>query len=168
MVIIGTYPPLYHPIGHANNLCYADPVALRPDFRGYRLTAMSTLPIGTDTLLYGSGCAHNHVNWLQLFWRVFLSRVSHYRYDSDAGKTVKADNVLLNEAMEKAGEHLNLASHLVPPLCIFRQLCIGTNVRRSGGRQDDHRTRRCALPLLSPLTDNQPASARLTTNALKQ
>jgi hypothetical protein len=39
--------------------------------------------------------------------------VSHNRHHSDAGKTVKADNVLLNEAMEKAGEHLNLASHLV-------------------------------------------------------
>lgn len=62
------------------------PLMVIIDFRGYRLTAMSTLPIGTDTLLYGSG---------------------------DAGKTVKADNVLLNEAMEKAGEHLNLASHLV-------------------------------------------------------
>ncbi|ELR18277.1 uncharacterized protein ACA1_370310 [Acanthamoeba castellanii str. Neff] len=62
------------------------PLMVIIDFRGYRLTAMSTLPIGIDTLLYGSG---------------------------DAGKTVKADNVLLNEAMEKAGEHLNLASHLV-------------------------------------------------------
>ena len=58
---------------------------------------------------------------------MFLSRVSHNRYDSNAGKSVKADNVLLNEAMEKAGEHLNLASHLVPLLCAFRQLGFGTD-----------------------------------------
>jgi hypothetical protein len=72
----------------------------------------------------------------------------------DAGKSVKADNALINEAMEKAGERLNLASHLVasPRLSSLsplpRLICF---LCETGGRQDDHWPRRCMAPFASPL-----------------
>ena len=56
------------------------------DFRGYRLCAMSIIPIGKDTLIYGS---------------------------SDGGHTVHARNFSFNNLMAKAGGKLNLKPHVV-------------------------------------------------------
>lgn len=55
-------------------------------FRGFRLIASSWLPLGRDTLKYGS---------------------------ADAGVTVHADIPDLNEQMQRAAAYLNLAGHLV-------------------------------------------------------
>lgn len=54
--------------------------------RGYRLLAMSVVPIGGNTLIYGS---------------------------SDAGLTVHADNDQFNEVMRRAANYLGLKAHLV-------------------------------------------------------
>lgn len=56
------------------------------DYCGYRLIAVSTLPINKDTIVYGS---------------------------ADAGRTVHNDDAVVAEAMKKLGEHLNLREHLV-------------------------------------------------------
>jgi hypothetical protein len=56
------------------------------DYRGYRLLAISVLPIGKDTLVYGSG---------------------------DAGHTIKKDDALVNEWMERCAKYLNIKPHLV-------------------------------------------------------
>jgi hypothetical protein len=56
------------------------------DFRGYRLVAISMLPIGKESIIYGS---------------------------SDAGATVHADNDAFNGKMKRAAEILNLKGHHV-------------------------------------------------------
>jgi hypothetical protein len=48
--------------------------------------AISVLPIGKDTLVYGSG---------------------------DAGHTIKKDDALVNEWMERCAKYLNIKPHLV-------------------------------------------------------
>lgn len=55
------------------------------DYRGFRLVAMSKLPLGDDTLIYGS---------------------------KDAGKTVHVDEELFNRRMRYCGKKLHLAKHL--------------------------------------------------------
>eukprot|EP01124_Arcella_intermedia_P013380 TRINITY_DN19810_c0_g1_i1.p1 TRINITY_DN19810_c0_g1~~TRINITY_DN19810_c0_g1_i1.p1 ORF type:complete len:1334 (+),score=360.17 TRINITY_DN19810_c0_g1_i1:602-4003(+) len=62
------------------------------DFRGYRLSAMSFLPIDKQTLIYGS---------------------------CDAGKTVKAEDPLVNDLMKELGKRLNLCEHLVGDKVIY-------------------------------------------------
>ncbi|KYQ96645.1 hypothetical protein DLAC_03928 [Tieghemostelium lacteum] len=56
------------------------------DYYGYRVTAMSLLPINKTTLVYGS---------------------------SDGGSTVRQDRVEINEAMERLGRSMNLQAHFV-------------------------------------------------------
>jgi hypothetical protein len=58
------------------------------DFRGFRLMALSLLPIGKNTLVYGS---------------------------ADAGKTVANSNPSLNKMIEVASKELNLKAHGVGP-----------------------------------------------------
>jgi Clustered mitochondria len=60
------------------------PLMALVDFAGFRLLAMSLLPIGTDTLLMGS---------------------------ADAGRTVHADCPLVDSLMRRAASRLNLKSH---------------------------------------------------------
>ena len=55
------------------------------DYRGFRLIAMSVLPVQGDSLIYGS---------------------------KDAGMTVKKSDPVFNGLMKEAGERLNLAPHL--------------------------------------------------------
>lgn len=58
------------------------------DYRGYRVVAMSLLPISKETIIYGS---------------------------SDAGKTVHASDPSFNERMAQAAHVLNLKGHKVGP-----------------------------------------------------
>eukprot|EP01104_Vermistella_antarctica_P017669 TRINITY_DN6304_c0_g1_i1.p1 TRINITY_DN6304_c0_g1~~TRINITY_DN6304_c0_g1_i1.p1 ORF type:complete len:349 (+),score=96.83 TRINITY_DN6304_c0_g1_i1:233-1279(+) len=64
------------------------PLMVLIDYRGYRLVAMPLLPIGNDTLIYGSG---------------------------DGGRTVRDDNPRMNKTMELCGKIMNLAAHDVRP-----------------------------------------------------
>lgn len=54
------------------------------DYRGYRVVAMSLLPISKETIVYGS---------------------------ADAGKTVHASDPVFNERMAQAAHMLNLKGH---------------------------------------------------------
>lgn len=56
------------------------------DYKGFRLIATSLLPIGPDTLKYGS---------------------------NDAGRTIKTGDQVMDHLMHGLGEHLNLRKHLV-------------------------------------------------------
>eukprot|EP01091_Cochliopodium_minus_P008798 TRINITY_DN2050_c0_g2_i9.p1 TRINITY_DN2050_c0_g2~~TRINITY_DN2050_c0_g2_i9.p1 ORF type:complete len:1349 (-),score=401.15 TRINITY_DN2050_c0_g2_i9:136-4182(-) len=56
------------------------------DYRGYRVTAISLLPIGKDTIVYGS---------------------------FDAGNTVYDSEPKVNEMMEKLGKKMNIKGHIV-------------------------------------------------------
>ncbi|KYR00520.1 Histidine kinase A [Tieghemostelium lacteum] len=56
------------------------------DYRGYRLVAMSLLPITNDTIVYGS---------------------------SDGGTTVHSDSEIFNQRMKEAARILNLKGHMV-------------------------------------------------------
>ncbi|GAM20836.1 hypothetical protein SAMD00019534_040110 [Acytostelium subglobosum LB1] len=56
------------------------------DYRGFRLVAMSLLPISGETIVYGS---------------------------SDGGITVHSDNTSFNEKMEKSAQILNIKGHIV-------------------------------------------------------
>ena len=58
------------------------------DYRGFRLTAVSILPLNSSSLIYGS---------------------------SDAGNTVHTDDPAFNALMEQIGGRLNLKGHLVGP-----------------------------------------------------
>ncbi|KAL7711905.1 Clu domain-containing protein [Entamoeba marina] len=62
------------------------PLAAVIDYRGYRLFAISVLPIKSNTIIYGSG---------------------------DAGKTIRMDNPLLNEKMRVAAKLLNIKGHVI-------------------------------------------------------
>lgn len=55
------------------------------DYLGFRVLASTILPISSQTLVYGS-------------W--------------DSGSKVHADDQVLNEKMERAGEYLNLRKHI--------------------------------------------------------
>ena len=61
------------------------PMMTLVDYRGFRLIAMSHLPLKNESLIYGS---------------------------KDAGLTVRASDPEFNGLMKKAGEKLNLAPHL--------------------------------------------------------
>ncbi len=54
------------------------------DYRGWRLICTSALPLGKDTLRYGS---------------------------DDAGQTVRCDDPLLNQMMEQAAYKINIKKH---------------------------------------------------------
>lgn len=71
------------------------------DYRGYRLVAMSLLPVSKETIIYGK----------------FLSNsvTDHCQGSSDAGKTVHNDDKEFEELMATAAKRLNLAPHLVGP-----------------------------------------------------
>eukprot|EP01103_Thecamoeba_quadrilineata_P012142 TRINITY_DN3060_c0_g1_i2.p1 TRINITY_DN3060_c0_g1~~TRINITY_DN3060_c0_g1_i2.p1 ORF type:complete len:601 (+),score=88.67 TRINITY_DN3060_c0_g1_i2:86-1888(+) len=60
------------------------PLMALVDYRGFRLTAMSILPIGKDTLIYGS---------------------------NDNGTTIHADDPVLNSKMRKIAKQLNIKPH---------------------------------------------------------
>jgi tetratricopeptide (TPR) repeat protein len=60
------------------------PLMMLLDYRGFRLIAMSVLPIGSKTLIYGS---------------------------NDGGVTVHADDATFNKRMRYAGRKLNLKKH---------------------------------------------------------
>jgi hypothetical protein len=60
------------------------PLMALVDYRGFRLIAMSILPIGDETIVYGS---------------------------CDAGRNIHAANAKLNELMAKAAEMMNLKPH---------------------------------------------------------
>jgi hypothetical protein len=62
------------------------------DYAGYRVIACSLLPIGANTLVYGS---------------------------NDAGRSVHADEVRMNALMREAGMWLNLKPHLVCRFGLF-------------------------------------------------
>ncbi|MDP2439660.1 MAG: hypothetical protein Q8P67_28255, partial [archaeon] len=70
---------------HAVQRFARTPLLALVDYRGFRLIAMSLLPIGSDTLIYGT---------------------------ADAGHTVLASDPFFNRAMADAGKKLNLAPHL--------------------------------------------------------
>jgi Clustered mitochondria/Translation initiation factor eIF3 subunit 135 len=61
------------------------PLMALVDYMGYRLVALSLLPIGSDTIVYGS---------------------------NDGGNTMHASSSILNERMELAARKLNLATHI--------------------------------------------------------
>lgn len=56
------------------------------DYKGFRLIAMPVLPIGNDTIKYGS---------------------------DDGGRTVHTDLPELNDVMKRVGERLNVKGHYV-------------------------------------------------------
>jgi hypothetical protein len=56
------------------------------DYRGFRLTCLSVLPINDETLIYGS---------------------------KDGGKTIFQKNNLFNEKMNTIGKRLNICSHYI-------------------------------------------------------
>jgi hypothetical protein len=65
------------------------PIMQLIDYRGYRLIASCVLPLGKDTIVYGS---------------------------DDAAQTVHLDDAEMNGIMEQAGQFLNLKPHNVGPL----------------------------------------------------
>jgi hypothetical protein len=64
------------------------PLVCLVDYMGFRLVAISLLPIGSDTIVYGS---------------------------SDAGRSVHASDAKFNSAMELAAERLNIRGHFAGP-----------------------------------------------------
>ena len=64
------------------------PLVCLVDYMGFRLVAISLLPIGNDTIVYGS---------------------------SDAGRNVHASDAKFNAAMELAAERLNIRGHFAGP-----------------------------------------------------
>lgn len=56
------------------------------DYRGFRMTAQALLPLGSNSLKYGS---------------------------SDAGRTIHKDDPKMNELLKKAAQKLNLRKHVV-------------------------------------------------------
>eukprot|EP01126_Amoeba_proteus_P009211 TRINITY_DN13496_c0_g1_i1.p1 TRINITY_DN13496_c0_g1~~TRINITY_DN13496_c0_g1_i1.p1 ORF type:complete len:136 (-),score=22.12 TRINITY_DN13496_c0_g1_i1:137-544(-) len=73
---------MYHTSNVAPKLHY--PLMVLIDWRGFRLIALSLLPIGDGTLKYGS---------------------------NDGGRTVHSENKVLNHQMKLAGESLHLSGH---------------------------------------------------------
>lgn len=62
------------------------PLMVLIDYRGFRMTAQALLPLGSNSLKYGS---------------------------SDAGRTVHKDDPVMNELIKKAAQKLNIRSHAV-------------------------------------------------------
>ncbi len=75
------------------------------DYGGYRLIACSLLPIGSTTLVYGS---------------------------NDAGRTVHADCLPLNNMLKQAGKWLNLKPHIVAGTEIYGPADIEGHVGKDG------------------------------------
>lgn len=65
------------------------------DYKGFRMTAQALLPLGKDSLVYGS---------------------------ADAGRTVLNSNEKFNLAMEQASRSLNLRKHVVGELTQIKEL----------------------------------------------
>ena len=75
------------------------------DFKGYRVIACSLLPIGANTLVYGS---------------------------NDAGRTVHADDLRMTQLMKEAGMWLNLKPHLVAGTSLYGPADIEGHVGKDG------------------------------------
>eukprot|EP01118_Nematostelium_gracile_P014001 TRINITY_DN5372_c0_g1_i1.p1 TRINITY_DN5372_c0_g1~~TRINITY_DN5372_c0_g1_i1.p1 ORF type:complete len:670 (-),score=103.73 TRINITY_DN5372_c0_g1_i1:43-1761(-) len=72
----------FHSSTHVEGLMY--PLMTVVDYKGFRLIAMATLPISSESLLYGS---------------------------SDSGRTLHKNDKLLNQLMKRAGTQCNLERH---------------------------------------------------------
>lgn len=68
------------------------------DYRGFRLMALSVLPINRSTIQYGSNDAGRYF----IFFGLFLNYLKRY---------VHADNAVLNKKMELVAKRLNLKKH---------------------------------------------------------
>lgn len=86
------------------------PMMILLDYRGYRLIAMSTLPITRDTIVYGS---------------------------CDAGRTIHTDNTHINEKIKEIAGRLHLKEHKVGPKLAHKT--ISTPVDLEAHRGIDHR-----------------------------
>jgi hypothetical protein len=71
------------------------------DYKGFRMTAQALLPLGKNSLIYGS---------------------------ADAGRTVLNSNESFNLAMEKAANSLNLRKHAVGELAQVKELHAAVDV----------------------------------------
>jgi hypothetical protein len=71
------------------------------DYKGFRMTAQALLPLGENSLVYGS---------------------------SDAGRTVHNSNEKFNAAMELAAKSLNLRNHVVGELAQVKELYSAVDV----------------------------------------
>eukprot|EP01117_Protostelium_nocturnum_P012592 TRINITY_DN4634_c0_g2_i2.p1 TRINITY_DN4634_c0_g2~~TRINITY_DN4634_c0_g2_i2.p1 ORF type:complete len:1322 (+),score=514.36 TRINITY_DN4634_c0_g2_i2:78-4043(+) len=86
------------------------PMMILLDYRGYRLIAMSTIPITKDTIVYGS---------------------------CDAGRHIHADNLQVNEKIREVSKRLKLKEHKVGPKLVPKTIC--TPVDLEVHRGIDHR-----------------------------
>ena len=109
------------------------------DYRGFRLLAMTVLPIrGAETLLYGSVyppfvLSVELILFLLLFFFFFF--FFFFRLGSaDAGRTIVNKDPVVNSKMKLLGEKLHLKPHKVHQCCcsccrycivvvFFKQLC---------------------------------------------
>jgi hypothetical protein len=84
------------------------------DYRGFRVVAMSLLPVNKETIIYGMYIWY----LLTLFSRRALGGVvsvsrSNPLGSCDAGASVFHSDLYFNELMELAAKRLNLAPHYV-------------------------------------------------------
>lgn len=77
------------------------PLMALVDYRGFRLIAMSILPVGEETIIYGS-------------WYVGVKLTTSHIINiqrSDAGRNIHANDEEFNELMKVAAKKLNLKPH---------------------------------------------------------
>ena len=84
------------------------PLMALVDYRGYRLVAMSVLPVNKSTLIYG------FVFSFFFFGKISKSNFSPFPQNrtNDAGKTIHKSNKEFNGIMRDTAKTLNLKSHL--------------------------------------------------------
>ena len=79
------------------------PLMVLIDYRGFRLVAMSVLPISPTSIVYG----FDRIIILQATFSHLLSHRSQ-----DGGKTIQKSNGELNKIMMKTMKELNLKPHI--------------------------------------------------------
>lgn len=77
------------------------PLMALVDYRGFRLIAMSILPVGEETIIYGSWYGVVYINIVR---NLIILR-------SDAGRNIHANDDEFNELMKVAAKKLNLKPH---------------------------------------------------------
>jgi hypothetical protein len=97
-----------------DGLCF--PLEAIIDYKGFRVIASSILPISHQTIVYGSQASHFfYHSSVSACLGVCVCVVPCLSSDGlqDCGKTIHADNEILNDLIRQAAERMNLRKHLV-------------------------------------------------------
>lgn len=88
------------------------PLMTTIDYRGYRLTAMSILPLSFCGLVYGTIDYIVTVSLILLFNHGIIIILNNNKGSDDGGQEVHVDDPLMNQKMEQAAEKMNLKGHM--------------------------------------------------------